>query len=808
MNELLTNPFINTEIYKYLKSKDSDFLPIINDCLKKVTPILNSLSGLYQNYTFHDIQHAYRVCKYMEIMAFDNESGKTSISEFNECELALILLAALFHDTGMYFDNNTINEIKDGTFKYSKEFFIDYKQLFKKFENDNDVTKECVRQCHHLRSYDFVNEKFFRELNTEKIELCEMIGILCRSHCEGHEFVKKIDSFRKIGSNEVNLQYISLLLRLGDTFDADKSRVPVFWFINNAIEGFSKKEWLKQLIINNHLAGRFKLDKDNKLEVLFDGICRDPDTYRSFLYYFNNTVEPEVVFSIDQSESWNDKYRINLSRKVGLNVQTIGFNASDLRLSLNYYAISDLLMGENIYGNRKCGLRELIQNAVDGCLVKKSFYEINNIRCPYTPQILLILNKETDEFIIEDNGSGMDYDIIKNNFLNIGKSYYNSEAFKKLCLPYKPIGKFGIGFLACYLLSNNVSLVTKHMKEGKTRYFELKKDSNYVVERTTDDMMESGTRITLKLSEVLQVFENEKTLIQFVKTNFYLNSHINICVINGLERTEINTSQLIDEQFKKIIKSLKVSSKSRGTNVEFLEGSNDIFDYKIALDFSKTEPFYFSKPLDSYIFDKKSNKFISCDLKQLDKKNLISLKIPQKGYSGGYKQFNKDIKKGNYILLLSDYMTDFPDACYFEDLNKLLGKTKALSIPSFFTQDYIEQNIDEIYVFNGRSYLIESYRRFFSKTSGNFVYKKGISINKENNILINSLCKINTCNYLINITSDKIELDVSRTKIIKGLDIINKTLTDILVEYLIKQNKIEHKGAIKNFTNVRISFYK
>ena len=42
-----------------------------------------------------------------------------------------------------------------------------------------------------------------------------------------------------------------------------------------------------------------------------------------------------------------------------------GFTFSNFRLSLDYKAVTSLLMGENIYGDKKYGLRELIQNSID-----------------------------------------------------------------------------------------------------------------------------------------------------------------------------------------------------------------------------------------------------------------------------------------------------------------------------------------------------------------------------------------------------------------------------------------------------------
>lgn len=48
-------------------------------------------------------------------------------------------------------------------------------------------------------------------------------------------------------------------------------------------------------------------------------------------------------------------------------IEPIGFSSSDYKLELNYKAITNLLMGKNIYGDKKYGLREIIQNSIDAC---------------------------------------------------------------------------------------------------------------------------------------------------------------------------------------------------------------------------------------------------------------------------------------------------------------------------------------------------------------------------------------------------------------------------------------------------------
>ena len=69
--------------------------------------------------------------------------------------------------------------------------------------------------------------------------------------------------------------------------------------------------------------------------------------------------------------SADKKYAFKVSTKLDDCVQTKGFKYSDLRLALDYSAITNLLMGKNIYGNSRLGLRVLIQNAIDACEVMR-----------------------------------------------------------------------------------------------------------------------------------------------------------------------------------------------------------------------------------------------------------------------------------------------------------------------------------------------------------------------------------------------------------------------------------------------------
>ena len=78
-------------------------------------------------------------------------------------------------------------------------------------------------------------------------------------------------------------------------------------------------------------------------------------------------IELENTDELLNTKTTAQKYKFNICTKIDDRVQTEGFTYSDLRLTLDYSAITNLLMGRNIYGGCRLGLRELIQNAIDSC---------------------------------------------------------------------------------------------------------------------------------------------------------------------------------------------------------------------------------------------------------------------------------------------------------------------------------------------------------------------------------------------------------------------------------------------------------
>ena len=129
-------------------------------------------------------------------------------------------------------------------------------------------------------------------------------------------------------------------------------------------------------------------------------------------------------------------------------------------------------MGENLYSDKTVVIRELLQNSIDACLLKKELSAKKSEK--YTPEIRIII--DSNKISICDNGIGMSKKIIENYFLCIGKSYYTSEAFKNTSASFNPISHYGIGFLSCFLLTDAIKVHTVPFEDINLSYdFSIKK---------------------------------------------------------------------------------------------------------------------------------------------------------------------------------------------------------------------------------------------------------------------------------------------------------------------------------------------
>lgn len=523
-------------LIKYLKSVDSPFLPKIQEVFELVKDVLNTrIQYVFPNYTLHNTGHSFRIMEYMSKIVND-------VSRLNELEITLLIYSALLHDIGMAVSENDVDLIKTDSFPFCEVKFSAMKKIMN--GNEDLALQEYVRRIHASLSGKYIIENLKNKLVIPKLinlDFAKELALICQAHTEDYDWIKTNLRTNEVrGDYSFNAQFIAAVLRLADILDIDGNRTPYNLYKIISPKGISDEEWKQHFVISNNDKIIIN-EKTQQKKIVFHGKATNASIHRKILVYIS-WVKNELTNATALVNSMPNQYSLVYDPNPEVNIQTEGYSFSDYKMTLEFRAISSLLMGEKIYGSKSLGLRELIQNSIDSCRIRQETEELKHEfgQDMYQPKIKVILDVEKNQAIIKDNGSGMSMDIIKKHFLNIGVSYYNSTDFLLKDFEYKPIGNFGIGFLSCFMLSDNVKVITRHYK-GKDKYLiELEKGNEWTSLTESEDVSFDGTEVILDYKNFIEVFENKSQNVKAFLNKYFLTDGVDF--------------ELIDKSIKEISK--------------------------------------------------------------------------------------------------------------------------------------------------------------------------------------------------------------------------------------------------------------
>lgn len=544
---LETNP---PRLLQYLKEKESEFVGNILNVARIVEPILNRIAVTFPNYTLHDIKHSMRIMEYM--YSFIND-----IEKHSELEIAILIYSALLHDIGMYATDEEIEKIKNDKYDLSD---IKYSAMLKKHKgNLNHAIQEFIRRIHSERATIFIKSLIIKEKyladyfilpSQPATNFIEDLCLICTSHTKDFSWLeRKLKSSNEKGTYTYNLLFCSLLLRLADILDIDSYRTPPALYDLINPEGLSNEEWQQHFIIHNKDKIK-RNEKNHQKNIVLLGECSEANIHRKLLKYIN-WINEEIKNANRITETMSEKYQLQIKFPLDNKIEPKGYTISDLQLEIDFNAVTNLLMGEKIYGDKSLGLRELIQNSIDACKVRCEFEKRNRNAWDdeYVPSIKVILDPKKNQVIIKDNGTGMSLEIIKKYFLNVGLSYYRSDEFLLQNLGYIPIGNFGIGFLSCFMLSKDVLIRTRDYKDIFRYDLQLTKESQYICLNEEEDTLFEGTEIVLKYNEFMEAMDNKLDKLKEFLEEYFLNDDINLKLITmneSMESYEVANSLTIE----------------------------------------------------------------------------------------------------------------------------------------------------------------------------------------------------------------------------------------------------------------------
>ena len=178
------NTIADTAIFKYLNEKgNTDYCSNLKSIENDIANILTRIPAMFSNYTNHDIKHSLRIADYMVSFL------PLPIENYSDTELAMMAIAAIFHDVGM-----SVPET----------------------ESSLEISQQNeIRKNHHKRSEKCVmstNPDFFRIKKTIDVNFQKSISLIVRAHGEDISWIENnIAKNEEYGVDKVNPLFIATL---------------------------------------------------------------------------------------------------------------------------------------------------------------------------------------------------------------------------------------------------------------------------------------------------------------------------------------------------------------------------------------------------------------------------------------------------------------------------------------------------------------------------------------------------------------------------------------------------------------------
>lgn len=310
---------------------------------------------------------------------------------------------------------------------------------------------------------------------------------ICQAHGENLDFIKKLPKESEDWeNNKNNIQFLALILRLGDIIHFSSDRAPLSLYSEKQI---SNEESLKHWKVKFQDI-KYNFSKiENQISISFQAFCSEPEMYY-FLTDYINGIDEEINNFYRLKQTWEklekfDVYNIILNPSVlrdNIKYDRDVFIPDEkMKFTLNQSKILNLLMGVQLYKDKFACLRELYQNALDTskCLLAynktKGVSEKICIEFGIGEENLEVRNRKYIYCL--DHGLGMDKYIVENYLLHIGNSYYKSKDFDAKNTDWKfdvkPTSQFGIGILSCYMIADKLGVTSVYYENQKELSFVL-----------------------------------------------------------------------------------------------------------------------------------------------------------------------------------------------------------------------------------------------------------------------------------------------------------------------------------------------
>jgi len=509
--------FTDLALMRYLKLKSPEYFAKTVELRSAVEGWLGYIPQSFPHYTRHTIAHSEEIILQISKMIFATNKGKWSNIPLNATEAYILAAAAYLHDAGMVVSDQEKTDIlaSDAWKSWTTgqgggaKRLRGIEKLIPKSGKRNTAEREFsvniqlrhliaefVRRVHHIRVRNVIiqHEARLGLFAFGDPELARAISDVCIAH--GLSRAELEDSYRfpysrDIRGEAVNLRFMAILLRIGDLLDVSQDRAcPLLLNPACPLPPDSYAHWTM------HQRFVHRLVSPERIE--FTAECENQEEHRLLQDWFQWLVDEgrnaaTLMPHAPAGQRWtpptmsidgpDPTIKITPSSKAT-------YIPSRWVFELDQEVILHRLI-HDVYSDPKTFLRELIQNALDATrcqlyldlvargagLPESPTFVDEQVRRGYPLRIsirpLEVKNELSGErecrqvLVIDDCGTGMDEEVLRKYFLQVGRSFYTTEEFSRK-FPFVPTSRFGVGFLSVFAASDHVVVETyKPSSESK-----------------------------------------------------------------------------------------------------------------------------------------------------------------------------------------------------------------------------------------------------------------------------------------------------------------------------------------------------
>ena len=448
--------------------------------------LASTVSTLLPEYTDHSVRHMDQLWNVAAQVL-----TRAEMDSLNSGEAFLLGAAFYLHDLGMALPATNAGKDKIRATE-------DYQAAYRRFTRlspgtntkvDELAIREATRELHAQRALELVTrplpglDRYLIEDSDFRDRWAHTVGQIAESHHWPLEQIERSLGARKAAPGpdreSIDLAYVACVLRIIDFAHINRERaLGMERDLRSEIPENSSLHWDAQASVTGPerdsdllVFGCTKpLEKVDAWWLFYDLASGLDAEIRSVDEYLRNRSISGNRFSLKGVKGVENPASFNQFVRLPATVLPI-----DIRVQPNSMErVVDLLGGAHIYGvDKSAPIRELIQNARDAIELRRCL-EIAEGYTPTVGEITVSLEQQGEKHILKvrDNGIGMTRTVVKKHLLGVGSDFWRSVDFardfgKAIDTGFRPIGKFGIGFLSVFMLGDLIEVETEAVANSR-----------------------------------------------------------------------------------------------------------------------------------------------------------------------------------------------------------------------------------------------------------------------------------------------------------------------------------------------------